>query len=68
MPKKEFIYFLLILLVLLIFGLVATIEATTIDFESLDLIEDGECVWGEIPEMKFSLYYCKEENISYCKQ
>lgn len=38
----------------------------TIDRESLDLIieesaENGVCIYGEMPEINFSLYYCKEK-------
>ncbi len=37
------------------------IEATTIDFESLKRVcPEGDCIGGHIPEMKVSVFYCKQ--------
>ena len=70
---KEYIFAIVIIAVLFTFTLCSTraseIEVVrwanpSIDWESLDIaIEniEGECVYGEMPEIQFSLYFCKED-------
>jgi hypothetical protein len=70
---KEYILTIIIISVLFTFGFCSTraeeIEPVrwadpTIDWESLDIaIEniEGECVYGEMPEIQFGLYFCKED-------
>ena len=62
MTTKEIIWLLIILATIIILGLILTAEinATEIDWESLErIVPEGECAGGTIPELKKSVWYCK---------
>jgi len=67
---KEWIMFIIVLIMLLTFGYcslraddMTRITKPAVDWESLEIlieeIEIGSCLYGEMPEIQFSLYYCR---------